>query len=377
MIRYLPKPKSFALQWHITERCNWHCKHCYQFDDYIKDELTTEQLFSVLEQYIFLIKKWNIPKSHARINVTGGEPFIRKDFFELAERLSQYSNLLNWGLLSNGSFVTKDAIKKLKSFNIAHYQVSLEGDEDNNDEIRGKGTFKKVINSIKLLVDANIHTEVSLTLTKKNIEDIPKLVELFDKLNVHRLATRRLIPYGRGSDLRDNLLEPKELREYYIYVAEINKELRKKNSKLHVVIGCESGMFNNEIPDWMYKNHCGVIDGRILIVMPNGDVLPCRRLPIVIGNVLKQSLFEIYNTCNKLWELGNLNNAHPFCKKCENFNECFGGAFCVKYCYSNKLFVPDVQCWKFYNKLETPEIFNEFKDDVKNELELIHVLKNA
>lgn len=373
MIVHLRKPRSFTLQWHITERCNWHCKHCYQTDD-CSEELTTEQLFNVLEQYLFLIKKWGIPKYCALINVTGGEPFVRKDFFELAEKLGYHSNMFRWGMLSNGSFITKGVAEKLKSFNIDHYQVSLEGAEEQNDEIRGKGSFKRVTNSIKTLAEAGIRTEVSLTLTKKNIKDIPVLVKLLAQLGVHLLGTRRLIPYGRGSELSDILLEPEELRDYYRSVMELNKSLKRKNSKLHVVIGCESGIFNEEIPSHRRKNYCGIIEGRILIVMANGDILPCRRLPIIIGNVLKQSLFEAYYSSDKLWELRNLNNAHQFCQNCNNFKQCFGGAKCVTYCYTSKLFIPDIQCWRFYKKLEKPEFFKRFDEDIKKELELHPVL---
>lgn len=368
MLNHLPKPHNLTLQWHITERCNWHCKHCYQ-EDSIKEELNTEQLFDVLEQYVFMIKQYNLPDYCARLNITGGEPFVRKDFFEFAERIGHYSNMFQWGMLSNGSFLTKEVIDKLKSFNISHYQVSMEGMEESNDKIRGKGSFKKVINALKMLVDAGIQAEVSLTLTKENVKEVPALVELLDSLGVNRLGTRRLIPYGRGSALSAGLLEPEELRGYYCSVMEINKRLRRKNSKLYITIGCESGIFNEQIT-LKQKHYCGIVDGRIIIVMSNGDVLPCRRLPIVVGNVLKQDLFEIYYCCNKLWELRNLNNAHPFCQKCTNFHQCFGGAKCVTYCYSNKLFIPDLQCWRFYKKIEQPEFFNKFEENIKKDLKL-------
>lgn len=281
--------------------------------------------------------------------------------------------MYRWGILSNGSFLNKNVVKKLKSLNIHHYQVSLEGAEKANDSIRGKDSFKKVVKYIKLLVDGCVETAVSLTLTKDNVKDIPSLVELLDSLGVSRLGTRRLIPYGRGSVLSSGLLEPEELKEYYISIQKINSKLKSKNSKLSVSIGCESGIFNDQILH-RRKHYCGVIEGRILIVMSNGDVLPCRRLPIVVGNVLKQTLFEIYYSCNKLWELRNLNNAHPFCQKCSNFYQCFGGAKCVTYCYSNKLFIPDVQCWKFYKKIEPPAFFNKFQEIIKKDLRLNHSL---
>ena len=124
-------------------------------------------------------------------------------------------------------------------------------------------------------------------------------------------------------------------------------------------------------PHRKHTNFCGIIDGMVVIVMPNGDVLPCRRLPLVLGNVLKKSLFEIYYSSNKFWELRNLNNVHSHCKKCGNFNLCFGGAKCVNYCYSNKLYIPDVQCWKYYKELEKPDFFNKNKEEIKKELNTV------
>ncbi len=370
MVVYLKKPPSFTLQWHITERCNWHCKHCYQFDEDNKEELSTKQLFQVLEQYVFLIRKWGIPKNSARLNITGGEPFVREDFFELLERIGSYSNLFKWGLLSNGSFMTEEIAKKLKSLNLFRCQVSLEGCEKVNDEIRGEGSFKKVIDAIKILVKEGITTSVSVSLAKHNMNDIPKLVEVLYNSGASYISTRRIIPYGRGFEFRNSLLKPVELKNYYLFTQEKNKELNKKGIRFRIGIGCESGIFNDERFSPSHKNHCGIVNGRVLIVMANGEVLACRRVPIVMGNVLDQSLFEIWYSSNKLWEMRNLNNAHVFCQKCPNFNGCFGGAKCVTYTYSNELFVPDVQCWKFYKNLENPEFYHKLKPDLSRELKM-------
>ena len=367
------RPNNFYLQWHITERCNWHCKHCYQNEDYITDELTTEQLFDILKQYIFLIKKWNIPHNNASINLTGGEPLLRKDLFQLAEKLGQYSDVFHWGILSNGSLLTQDIVEKLKKCNIYSYQVSLEGFEETNDRIRGKGSFRKIINAIKLLVDAGIMVQVSLTILKENIKEIPELAEYLRSLGVHHLNTRRLVPEGRGDKLRDSVFTPQELRDYYQWVFKKNEEYYNKNIGFYIRIGCETSFINEDIElnKGSHKEHCLVYDGRALTVMPNGDVYPCRRLPIKIGNVLKQSLSDIYFNSEKLKDLRNLNNAHPFCQKCSNFHQCFGGAKCITYAYSGKLFVPDIQCPKAYKELKKPDFFNNFKDYVKKEIRYV------
>lgn len=376
MINYLPNPKSFILQWHITERCNWQCKHCYQGKNYIKDELGTEQLFNILEQYVFLIKKWNIPKQKATLNITGGEPFMRKDFFKFLPEVHKKSNLFRWGLLSNGSFITQSVVEELKSYGIDYYQVSLEGLEECNDEIRGKGSYKKVLRAIRILSNQGVHTNVSLTLTKKNIQQIPELCEILYNAGVFRINTRRLIPLGTGSQLKDELLEPLELKEYYLKTSEMNRTFEKQGKRFNIYIGCESSIFNDKKDNELPKYDCGIYSGRMFTVMPNGDILPCRRLPIKVGNAMEKSLFEVWNSSNKLWELRNLNNAHPFCKNCNNFHQCFGGAKCVTYTHSGKLFVPDVQCWKYYKKLEDSNFFYEFKDDINKELRVDNILRD-
>ena len=244
----------------------------------------------------------------------------------------------------------------------------MEGLQEHNDKIRGKGSFNKVLDAIKILTAEGITTSVSLTLTKKNIKDIPELCETLYQSGATQLSTRRLIPTGTGSQLKNELIEPSELKEYYLKATEMNNKFRKQGKRFSIYIGCESSIFNEELDDRFARHYCAVYDGKLMVVMPNGDILPCRRLPIVVGNVMEKSLFETWHSSNKLWELRNLNNAHPSCKTCSNFNQCSGGALCVTYSYTKKLFVPDVQCWKYYKQLEDASFFNKFQGEVTNDV---------
>ena len=164
-------PKSFKLQWHITERCNFRCKHCYQ-ENYDTPEINLGQMEEILQQFVDLLKKWKIPSSLASLAITGGEPFLYKDFYPFLAKVYKYSGNYKWGLMSNGSFVDRENIKILKLFKINDFQVSLEGLEENNDKIRGKGNFQKTIEALKILIKGGIHASVSLTITKENINDI-------------------------------------------------------------------------------------------------------------------------------------------------------------------------------------------------------------
>jgi len=343
-------PKLFNCQWHITERCNWRCKFCYQSEHPAQD-LSLAELITILDKYMNLIAKWKIPSGRARLMITGGEPFVRQDFFQFLEEVSKRQKKygFEWGLLSNGSFVDEEKIIKLKELGIKSYQVSMEGMKEKTDDLMGQGCFDKVVRAIKLLVAAEIPVAVSLTLTKKNVKEVFDLVRFCDKLGVNVLGTRRLIPWGRGKELEEYMLSPKELKDYYLKVVEINKNLARKKKKLRIGIGCESAIFNEEIladPDTdMSLNLCGVSNGRCITIMANGDLMHCRRLPIVMGNALKDDLEEFWYS-KPMQDLRSLGNLDPVCKKCKNFVNCLSGARCITYAYSGKLADPDVQCWR-------------------------------
>lgn len=345
MIVYTNTPKSFILQWHITEKCNWHCKHCYQNEEDVINEEPVSKLQGIIGQYVSLIKRWGINQEKARIHLAGGEPLLRKDFFELVEILHHHEKVFKWGVLSNGSLIDNNIAKKLKKFGAYFCQISIEGCEGTNDSIRGKGSFKKASHAVKCLVRQNIPVRVSLTFTERNIKDVPKLVNLFKDMGVSYFSTRRLVPQGRGKQFTKDMLNRKKLFQYYKWVEKTNKKLHVEKKKLRLNIGCDSGIFNNEKSknSQISKNFCGILNGRILVVMPNGDVMPCRRLPIIIGNVFDKSLDKIWKS-NLLRKMRNMDSAHKVCKHCKNFENCFGGAKCVTYACTGKFFIPDVAC---------------------------------
>ena len=195
---------------------------------------------------------------------------------------------------------------------------------------------------------------MSLTLTKNNFQEIRELARLLAPLGVRWLGARRIAPFGLGGDQLKNLvLEPKELRNLYSEIENVNVELSEKKSILKVVGGCENSVFNDEISrrNFMSYGTCGVNEGRILTLMPDGNVLICRRFPIKIGNVLEKSLEEIYYS--PLYEnmRGENVDAPLECYPCPNVKSCLGGAKCIAYALTGKT-APDVQCWKLFENLE-------------------------
>jgi radical SAM protein with 4Fe4S-binding SPASM domain len=329
------KPESFHLQWHITERCNLRCTHCYQDENNQKKEPSKEEIFFILEQFIAQIKKWHIPRRFVKVSITGGEPLVSKNFFGLIEKLYQNRNLFDYGVLTNGTFLTKDMVKKLKKKGINYAQISLEGMEKTNDSIRGKGVFKKIVNSAILLKKEKIKTNFSLTLTKKNLKDLEKVINLSKEIGI-LISVRRCVAQGRGKT--ENLLNKKEVRKMYHFLME-----KKFFFGEDISFGCESGIiaqdFYNHYPE---KCSAGYVS---LTVLPNGDVYPCRRLPIFCGNLLKQNFDDLYNNSPALKSIRN-QNINDKCLECFFYNRCGGGAKCITYGITGNLSSPDPDCWK-------------------------------
>ena len=337
------KPKSFHFQWHITERCNLRCKHCYQDPSFLKQEVSTRELFKILEDFIKQIKTWDLPKERVRISFTGGEPFIRKDFFKLLEKCYQNRSRFRYGILTNGTLLNKEIVKKLKNLKVDYIQISLEGTEKINDSIRGKGVFKKVIKAMKLLKNKSIATNFSMTVSKVNLKEVPRLVKLSKKLGTV-LAVRRCVPCGSGRELKDSLLTPKETRSLWHYILKA-----RQTPSGRIGLGCEDGMLVQDFPGYR-SGDCSA--GYISFgVLPNADVYPCRRLPIWSGNLLKQSFENIYYNSKPLRELRNRNNINDVCYACEHYEKCHGGAKCIAFSYFGDASSPDPQCWRLFEGL--------------------------
>lgn len=352
---YIQHPE-FIIQWHITERCNWYCKHCYQETRDYK-ELPFKEIKFVFKQCLDLFRALRIPQDRAHINIGGGEPLLRKDFFKILALFKQHSDYIKYQIMTNGSLITDSVARDLAKNGVRGVQVSLEGLEETNDKIRGKGSFQKIINAIKLLRRHNIEARVSLTLTKMNLDELEDFSVYLKPIGVSSIGMRRYVPVGRGKQLERFMLSPLELRNFYLKREELRKLLNERG-KFFISHGCEDAIFfsqSNSI--WQYHN-CSVTTGHHLTIFSNGDILACRRCPIVVGNVLQDNLLDVYFSSDKLWSLRNLDNAHPLCRKCPFFKTCLGGAKCVTFAYFKTPFAPDPQCWRLFKKL--PEV-DKFK----------------
>lgn len=334
MIKYRQK---HILQWHITHKCNLRCSHCYQ-DDYVAD-LEINKLKNIFFQYIDFIKKYNY---NGHINFTGGEPFVYEQIFELFDLCEKHS--ITFGILSNGTILTPTKIDKLAKYkNLSFIQISLDGTKDTHEKIRGKNTFNKALTTLKQLKAVNIQTMVAFTCHKDNYKELPNLIRVIKKNKIDRFWLDRLIPIGNAdvqSKDHNNLISTSEYREVIkLITKERNKA--KRNPFCKTTIQTNRSLQFCEGSDEYYKCGAGI---NLLTILANGDLLPCRRLPINLGNVLEHNIIELYEQSDVIKDLQK-DEIPTECKSCLKAEHCRGGAKCLSYALFKNYNKKDYNCY--------------------------------
>lgn len=326
--------KKFILQWHLSEVCNLKCTHCYQ-ENHKPVQLKFGQLVSIYEQYKELLQKLNV-KGH--INITGGEPLCNPYLFEILDLIKKDRKIITFSILTNGTLITNDIAKKIKKYSPYYVQVSLEGKKKTNDKIRGRGTYKKIAMGIKHLKNSKIFTSISFTATKLNYKEFPSVIKYAKKHKVDNVWSDRYIPIGASK--KDNLYLNKEETQKYIDI--MNKQRIKllNNSKIRLRVSMARALQFQVSDQIAYGCTAG---DTLLTVMENGDLVPCRRMPIVVGNLLKENMYTIYKNNNILKDLRK-NYIPDDCKQCEYSETCHGGLKCLTYALYNDLNHKDIGC---------------------------------
>ena len=333
-------PSNLLLQWHITERCNLRCHHCYQ-DNYARDELPFDTLLTILEQFKTLLntlrqRAGQFIRGH--ITVTGGEPFARQDFLDLLNIFAQYHEQFSFAILTNSTLIDATLAQQLALLKPAFIQVSIEGDEKIHDEIRGKGNFQQVVTAIKYLHHAKIPTYISFTAHRQNFQSFPKVAQLANKLKVEKVWADRLIPCGTGANAQG--LTPDETKQFFelMYQTQQSSNWLKKTSPVSMQRALQFLIADGKPYD------CKAGDS-LITLQPNGDIYPCRRLPIRVGNILENTLLDIYDNCSLFHKLRNPEQINQGCEHCFYAKACRGGLKCLSYAVTGDPFQRDPGCW--------------------------------
>ncbi|HNV70166.1 MAG TPA: radical SAM protein, partial [Candidatus Ozemobacteraceae bacterium] len=209
----------FHLQWHLTNACNLHCRHCYQ-DHQPEPDITFETVRATLDQAFdllaFLRRVRQRPDLKLRLTLTGGEPLLSPVLFPLLELLSTQcsANDVECALLTNGTLIDRDCAHRLARYQPVYVQVSLDGPEALHEDMRGRGSFAPAVAGLQHLRQAGVTTSISFTAHAGNYRSFPEVARLGRELQVDRVWADRLIPCGRGHELATALMTPTQTEEF-------------------------------------------------------------------------------------------------------------------------------------------------------------------
>ncbi len=316
--------REFILQWHITHRCNLRCRHCYQ-NDYAAFT-SRQEMESVLEQFDELLSACGF---RGHINITGGEPMLHPELFWLLQQAKRRS--VSTAVLTNGTLIGLREARMLKASGVSYVQVSLDGTRKTHDMIRGEGSFEQAAEGIIALRSQGIFTSVSFTAQKNNLRRLKKLAEVCNQLGADMLWFDRVI-IPAEEDIHGLALSTAEYKRLCKTAARLSKNGIVTCGRALQFIPCRE--------KHIYKCTAG---DTLLALLADGTVMPCRRLPLIAGNINDKSLLNIYRESPVLQEL----RAHKIpdgCKACKYKEMCRGGSKCAAYAKTGRYDTADPDC---------------------------------
>lgn len=273
----------FTLQWHITQACDLHCKHCYDRTE--RKAMALPQALCVLNSFYTFCKRRNVA---GQVSFTGGNPLLHPDFNEIYGAASDLG--LSLAILGNPAH--RNRLEPIAAIEPpVFYQVSLEGLPEHNDDIRGPGHFDRTMTFLGLLHELGIYSMVMLTLTRDNMDQILPLAErLQGKCDL--FTFNRLSMVGEGATLR---LPEKEdyLRflEAYLEASDRYSVIALKDNLINILLRRKGADLFGGCAGY----GCGAAFN-FMCLLPDGEVHACRKFPSPIGNIHHQTLAEIYDS---------------------------------------------------------------------------------
>jgi radical SAM protein with 4Fe4S-binding SPASM domain len=324
-------------QWHITDACNFRCKHCYQHGFTRNSDLALPELIKIYENIVSCSGGRKI-----NLNITGGEPFLRKDLYDLLHYLDKHQNTGELMLITNASLIDEKALDGLKSIKkLKAVKISLDGaTEKTNDMIRKPGAFRTALEKINLIQEkTGLEVIIMLTLMRSNTYELSALFQLCRELRVDGLILERFIPLGQSGGLKSEVITKEDWKRTVKEICEY-MEVDLAESE---ILPCKAFWIKFDGDDArLLTAECNLGDDAFAI-MPNGDLLPCRRFDLVLGNLLKSSFADIVKDNGVLRDIADKSKLKGKCRNCQ-IDRC-RGCRAFAYAVGKDYLAEDSLCW--------------------------------
>jgi len=354
--------QAYSVSWNLTQRCNLFCTHCYMSSfpgANTSLDLTTAECFKVMDDMakvnpsLFLI-------------LTGGEPLVRRDIFDIAAYGSDKGFTCVLG--TNGVLLGREEAKKMRTSGLMGASISLDSvDADRHDQFRKlAGSWKNAIRGTRFLQEEGLDFSLHMSVMDWNVVEIPAMITLARDLGAKVLNFFFLIQTGRGTDITD--IRPDQYEEALTYLAraqgvgsqEADTSLFTRFDDPWTSPAGQSGnlilrakcaphfrriIYQLDPNSPLLKNYAqgSCPAGKYYCrITPEGDITPCPYMPVSVGNIRQKSFDEIWNTAPELNAMRDPNLGGR-CGDCE-FTEVCGGCRCRAYAAYGDYLAEDPAC---------------------------------
>ncbi|GAB2684928.1 mycofactocin radical SAM maturase [Saccharopolyspora gloriosae] len=320
-----------CLTWELTYACNLSCVHCLSASGRRDPrELSTAECKAVIDEFQRMQVFY--------VNIGGGEPTVRSDFWELVEYAVDHQVGVKFS--TNGVRLTPERARWLAGTDYVDVQLSLDGaTAEVNDRVRGAGSYDTALTAMANLRDAGFRDfKISVVLTRENVGQLDRFKEIADEYGA-QLRITRLRPSGRGADVWDELHPTAEQqREIYDWLVAHGEGVLTGDSFFHL-----NALGSTPLPG---LNLCGA--GRVVcLIDPVGDVYAC---PFAIhdeflaGNVRDDGGFGSVWRESELFARLREPQTGGACTSCSAYDACQGGCMAAKFFTGLPLDGPDPEC---------------------------------
>ncbi len=324
----LPVPRMVF--WELTNACNLSCAHCRArpVKERSSDELTSEEAKRLLDEISAFAKP--------AVVLSGGEPLVRPDWAEIAEYGT--SKGLRMLLATNGSLVSREVAEQMVRAGIKRISVSIDAaDPQLHDSFRGvAGAFEAAWQGIANARSVGLEYQINTTVTKRNLDQIPRILQMAVERGAAALHLFLLVPTGCGMQIADEeMIQPEEYERVLGWLYERSKSapigLRATCAPHYYRIarqqsrGEEINRHNPIAHPLNGQSSKGCLAGSaVCFVSYCGEVYPCGYLPVSAGNVRRESIASIWRNAEVFKLLRDENNLEGKCGRCEYRRVCMG-----------------------------------------------------
>lgn len=357
---YFAYPCRFkeSVQWSVTGRCNYRCRHCFMSSPGASlPQLSTQECLYIIDQ----LRNCGVMK----VSITGGEPLVRPDIELLIDALCD-SGIRLTEIYTNGSLLTRDFLNRLKERGICpSFQISFDG-QGFHDYLRGVGGAEKsALEAFELCASEGFPTSSAMCLYRDNLSSIEQTVDLLSSVGCSSVKISRAVPQGEWKSNADLHLSQSELYEAFLSYIPV---FLSKRTDMNLML---DGMFawsrddkkgfipymRNEAEDCIEECLLCSHARKNMYISPSGNVLPCMSLasgpvekdfPNILDTPLSSILSESYYMDASGLRLRDYLSKNRDCAKCPYLDKCLGGCRALGVCEGGNLLSRDSWTCAFF-----------------------------